>query len=90
MSYKYRQSDLRHPIDRKEHSTPIVGQIINSAQLMDSIPTTPAEQIASVRRHILQRMRNVEDGKLLAAVLGVRWRDIGDWPDDRSIDTDPE
>ena len=87
---KFRASDLSHPIDYKEPSKPVVGRIIDNGQMLATVPDTPLDQVASVRRHIVERMMNVEDGKLLAGILGIRWRDIGDWPDDWPVDTDLE
>jgi hypothetical protein len=83
--HKWRESDLHHPIDYKPPSRPVVGRIIDSGQMLATVPDTPSEQVASVRQHIVERMIDVEDGKLLAEALGIRWRDIGDWPDDEVV-----
>jgi hypothetical protein len=66
----------------------VVGRIIDSGQMLTNVPDTPSGQIASVRQHIVERMIDVEDGKLLAEHLGVRWRDIGDWPNDEIVSSE--
>jgi hypothetical protein len=87
---KFRQSDLHSPIDYAEESKPVVGRVVDSNHMLAAIPNMSPEQVASVRRHIRERMLDAEDGALLAEALGVRWRDVGDWPDDWPIDTDLE
>jgi hypothetical protein len=87
---KFRASDLHSPIDFAGESKPVVGRVVDSNHMLATIPDMSPDQIDSVRQHIQERMFDAEDGALLAEALGVRWRDVGDWPDDFSIDTDVE
>jgi hypothetical protein len=83
-----RSSETNRSIDYADKTKPaVVGRLIDNNHLIGKIPESPAEEIDSVRQHIRERMHDVEDGMMLAATLGIRWRDIGDWPADWPIDS---
>lgn len=92
--HRYRPSEVTSRLEFEGTSrgerAPVVGKLIDNNGLVWSVSDLPPGHISSMRRHILERMTDVEDGKLLAAALGVRWRDLGDWPEDWPVDTEPE
>jgi hypothetical protein len=90
---RIRPSEVHSHIDFIDSPKRTIGTLNDQTSMMVSpIPGVSAEDLAKARRHISQRMLDVEDGKLLAAALGLRWRDVGDWPEDKLhlVDTDRE